>query len=194
MLSLLPSGHKACFFLPGAFLKRFPADVRSNLVHDNTLDPLTLALGANKIHQSRVSSPPPSTTSIPPQKVVPFLLSELLPFPVAIPSFLQPLVLALPVHLLLLPSQAIQIHLISASIIKITVTRLRNVELLVPGRETSCPAGGRLHPTCRFNRNFSSLNSRQTFFLTFSCGLRCLCLSLSGTIFHLYLWCEASNS
>ena len=27
MLSLLPAGHKACFFLRGAFLKRLPADV-----------------------------------------------------------------------------------------------------------------------------------------------------------------------
>ena len=27
MLSLLPAGHEACFFLRGAFLKRLPADV-----------------------------------------------------------------------------------------------------------------------------------------------------------------------
>ena len=53
MLSLLPAGHEACFFLRGAFLKRLPADVRSHLVHDNTSDPLTLSLRANEIHQSR---------------------------------------------------------------------------------------------------------------------------------------------
>ena len=53
MLSLLPAGHEACFFLHGAFLKRLPADVRSHLVHDNTSDPLTLSLRANEIHQSR---------------------------------------------------------------------------------------------------------------------------------------------
>ena len=52
MLSLLPAGHEVCFFLRGAFLKRLPADVRSHLVHDNTSDPLTLALCADKIHQS----------------------------------------------------------------------------------------------------------------------------------------------
>ena len=56
MLSLLPAGHEACFFLRGAFLKRLPADVRSHLVHDNTSDPLTLSLRADEIHQSRVSS------------------------------------------------------------------------------------------------------------------------------------------
>ena len=55
MLSLLPSGHRTCFFLRGAFLKRLPTDVRSHLVHDSSSDPLTLALCADKIHQSRVS-------------------------------------------------------------------------------------------------------------------------------------------
>ena len=52
MLSLLPAGHEACFFLRGPFLKCLPADVRSHLVLDATSDPLTLALCADKIHQS----------------------------------------------------------------------------------------------------------------------------------------------
>ena len=56
MMSLLPAGHQACFFLDGAFLKCLPEDVRSRLVHDSTSDPLTLALHADKIHQSQVSS------------------------------------------------------------------------------------------------------------------------------------------
>ena len=56
MLSLSSSGHKACFFLRGAFLKRLPTDVRSHLVQDRTSDPLSLALGADEIHQSLVSS------------------------------------------------------------------------------------------------------------------------------------------
>ena len=56
MLSLLPAGHEACFFLRGVFYKRLPAEIRSHLVHNNTLDPLTLSLRADKIHQSRVSS------------------------------------------------------------------------------------------------------------------------------------------
>ena len=47
MLSLLPSRQEACFFLRGAFLKCLPADVRSHLVHNRTLDPLSLALPAN---------------------------------------------------------------------------------------------------------------------------------------------------
>ena len=56
MLSLLPSGHNACFFLRGAFLKRLPPDVQSHLVHDSTSDPLSLALHADEIHQRLVSS------------------------------------------------------------------------------------------------------------------------------------------
>ena len=56
MLSLLPSGLEVCFFLHGAFLKRLPLDVRSHLVLDRTSDPLSLALCANEIHQSQVSS------------------------------------------------------------------------------------------------------------------------------------------
>ena len=38
------------------FFKRLPADVQSHLVHDRTSDPLSLALCADEIHQSRVSS------------------------------------------------------------------------------------------------------------------------------------------
>ena len=45
-----------CFFLRAAFLKHLPSDVRAHLVHDRTLDPLTLALLADKIFQSRVTS------------------------------------------------------------------------------------------------------------------------------------------
>ena len=45
------SWSRGMFFLRGAFLKHLPADVRSHLVHDNTL-----ALCADEIHQSRVSS------------------------------------------------------------------------------------------------------------------------------------------
>ena len=56
MLSLLPAGHEAYFFLRGAFLKCLSTDVQSHLLHDNTSDPLTLVLHANEIHQSRVSS------------------------------------------------------------------------------------------------------------------------------------------
>ena len=43
-------------FLCGAFLKCFPADVRSHLVHYSTSDPLSLALRADEIHQSQVFS------------------------------------------------------------------------------------------------------------------------------------------
>ena len=52
MLFLLPFGHKASFFLHGAFLQRLPPDVQSHLVHDRTSDPLSLALCADEIYQS----------------------------------------------------------------------------------------------------------------------------------------------
>ena len=56
MLALLPADHQACFFLCGALLKHLPSDVRAHLVHDRTSDPLSLALHANEIYQSPVSS------------------------------------------------------------------------------------------------------------------------------------------
>ena len=56
MLALLPLGHKPCFFLRGAFLKRLPADVRAHLLRDDFSDPIALALKADEIYQSKVSS------------------------------------------------------------------------------------------------------------------------------------------
>ena len=53
MLDLLPAIHKPCVFLQAAFLKPL---VRAHLVHDRTLDPLTLALHADEILQSHASS------------------------------------------------------------------------------------------------------------------------------------------
>ena len=55
-LALLPADHQACFFLHGAFLKRLQPDVRAHLVHDQTPDPFSLALCADEIYQSQVSS------------------------------------------------------------------------------------------------------------------------------------------
>ena len=56
MLALLPLGHKPCFFLHGACLKRLPADVQAHLLRDDFSDPITLALKADEIYRSRVSS------------------------------------------------------------------------------------------------------------------------------------------
>ena len=56
MLALLPADFHACFFLCGAFFKCHPSDIRAHLVHDSTSDPHSLALHADKIYQSRISS------------------------------------------------------------------------------------------------------------------------------------------
>ena len=56
MLGLFPASHEPCFFLRAASLKRLPAEVQAHLVQDRTSDPLTLALCADEIFQSHVSS------------------------------------------------------------------------------------------------------------------------------------------
>ena len=56
ILALLPIVHKLCFFLLGAFLKRLPTDVRAHLLRDDFSDPISLALKADDLYQSRVSS------------------------------------------------------------------------------------------------------------------------------------------
>ena len=58
MLALLPVSHKPCFFLRGAFLKRLPADVQAHLLRDDFSDPISLALKADEIYKSRISSSP----------------------------------------------------------------------------------------------------------------------------------------
>ena len=56
MLALLPAGHEPCFFLKGAFLKRLPTDIRAHLLRDDFSDPISFALKADELYQSRVSS------------------------------------------------------------------------------------------------------------------------------------------
>ena len=70
MLALLPLDHKPCFFLRGAFLKRLPADIRAHLLRDDFSDPITLALKADEIYQSRVSSSPVYAVSSAPEDSV----------------------------------------------------------------------------------------------------------------------------
>ena len=50
MLAFLPADHQACFFFRVAFLKHLPSDVRAHVVQNRILDPLSLALRANKIY------------------------------------------------------------------------------------------------------------------------------------------------
>ena len=56
MLALLPAGHEPCFFLKGAFLKRLPTDIRAHLLRDDFSDPISFALKADELYQSRVFS------------------------------------------------------------------------------------------------------------------------------------------
>ena len=56
MLDLLPDGYKPDFILRRLFLRRLPIDVRSHLLQEKVSDPRALALKADKLYQSRVSS------------------------------------------------------------------------------------------------------------------------------------------
>ena len=57
MLELLPENYKPDFILRGLFLRRLPIEARSHLLQEKILDPCALALKADKLFQSRVSSP-----------------------------------------------------------------------------------------------------------------------------------------
>ena len=57
MLALLPDDYKPDFILRGLFLRRLPIEVRSHLLQEKISDPRALALKADKLFQSRVSSP-----------------------------------------------------------------------------------------------------------------------------------------
>ena len=169
MLSLLPAGHESCFLLRGAFLKRLPTDVRSHLVHDNTSDPLTLSLRADEIHQSPISS----ASAI---NHVNFTSDDYSVLAVRTPnvscgrSQRSPT----PGPRTRSPSANPSASRRSDSpdlrwYHRITVTRLRSEELLVPGWETSWPAGGCVLPTCQFYKIISSLPPKQAVFSMFSC-------------------------
>ena len=57
MLALLPDNYKPDFILRGLFLRRLPIEVRSHLLQERIADPCALALKADELFQSRVSSP-----------------------------------------------------------------------------------------------------------------------------------------
>ena len=146
MLGLLPAGHSPCFFLQAAFLKCLPADVRAHLVHDRTSDPLTLALGADEIFQSRV---------LVEEKSFSFMLSAQQPLLVLL--FLPLLVPVLAVLLLLLPPLAAPPLLLLDSITDLMGISPRSVKLSAPGRKNNRPAEGCVLPSCRCFRFFSNL-------------------------------------
>ncbi|XP_023348728.1 uncharacterized protein LOC111717460 [Eurytemora carolleeae] len=55
MQALLPIEHQECLFLRYAFLRQLPSDVRSHLVHDNTVDIAVLSQRADEIYRSSLS-------------------------------------------------------------------------------------------------------------------------------------------
>ena len=57
MLALLPDVYKPDFILLGLFLRRLPVEVRSHLLQEKISDSPALALKADKLFQSKVSSP-----------------------------------------------------------------------------------------------------------------------------------------
>ena len=56
MLALLSDDYKLDFILRGLFLRRLLIDVRSHLLHEKVSDPPALALKADELYQSQVSS------------------------------------------------------------------------------------------------------------------------------------------
>ena len=56
MLALLPNDYKPDFILRGLFLRRLPIDVRYHLLREKVSDPRALALKADELYQSRVST------------------------------------------------------------------------------------------------------------------------------------------
>ena len=57
MLALLPDDYKPNFILRGLFLCCLPIKVHSHLLKEKISDPCSLALKADKLFQSRISSP-----------------------------------------------------------------------------------------------------------------------------------------
>ena len=57
MLGLLPDNYKPDFILRGLFLHRLPIEVCSHLLQEKISDSCALALKADELFQSRVSSP-----------------------------------------------------------------------------------------------------------------------------------------
>ena len=169
MLALLPVDHKPCFFLHGSFLKRLPTDVRAHLLRDDFSDPISLALKADKIYKSRVSSSPVYAVSSTPEDSVNAVRS-----PAANRSCRSATPHAADARI---TGPCLLLCVITIVLI---VPKPRNAELLVPGRETDSPAGGCSYPTCRtFNLVSFNLITGFSEFKEVSHQLWCLCIRFS---------------
>ena len=168
MLALLPLDHKLCFFLRGAFLKRLPADIRAHLLRDDFSDPITLALKADEIYQSRVSSSPVYAVSSTPEDSVNAVRSS----PTNRPQRSAT------------PYSGSWDNRSSSPTLCLTIMpgdlRPRSVELHVHGRETSSPAGGCSYPSClAFYLISSNLSTGFSEFKEVPHRLWCLCIGFS---------------
>ena len=150
MLAILPDDYKPDFILRGLFLQRLPIDVHSHLLPEKVTDPQALALKADKLYQSRISSSwvnllseifdkslqvnTVSSRARPPK--TPLSRRSQTPAPTSRPST---------------PSGACWIH-------------KKHGDKAVTCRKPSSPAGGTPHPTCWFSSSSFRSNERRVCF------------------------------
>ena len=174
LLALLPADHQACFLLHGAFLKRLPSDARAHLVHDQTSDPLSWALRADKIYQSQVSSASVVNYVSSAPEECPVLTVRA---PPASPSCSQRSPTPGPcTHCSQTPSSA---------------SPCSNLPSLCCYHRNHTDQAQKCHAlcTCPFFKFFFSLPSRQVIYPSFSFRLWSLCLSVLGSSLFIFIWC-----
>ena len=166
ILALLPADHQTCFFLCGPFLQRLLSDVRAHLVHDWILDPLSLALHADTIYQSQVSSS-----------------SALHYVPAASDHRSQ-------------PPDLTSCRSDSPSLCwyhQNHTDQAQKCRAQCSWSGNSWPAGVCIFPTCQFHEFFSGLSSGQVIFQPVSGRLRNLCFCFSESCLILRVLCQASH-
>ena len=140
MLALLPDDYKPNFILHGLYLRCLPIQVRSHLLQEKISNPRALALKADKLFQSRISSPvnllaeqfKEAQVSAVATKTRPFPASRRSQTPASSPRSS-------------VPPGSCWYH-------RNMVTKLSIAGNPVQNRKTSSPAGGTPFPTCQFLR------------------------------------------
>ena len=138
MLAILLDNYNPNFILCCLFLRSLPIKVHWHLLQEKISDPCALALKADELLQSRISSP---------VNLLAGQLEDIQVNAVATRTrpFLHPSIL---LHQLRLPVlHLLQVHV---GTIRSTEIKLRTVGNLVWSWKTSSPAGGAPLPTCQF--------------------------------------------